>query len=125
MKTGREVLLQALSLLGYTNHLGEIDSAQHAETMKRGTSAVMQIYRDLKSMESPSDVTEYTDMGADLPLSYRAVNDIMPNGVAMLLAQGDGNADGFAFFSAAYNGKRKAVERPVKKIVDVIPRGGY
>lgn len=120
MKTGKEVLDRALQLLGYTNHNGEIDSEQNAELIKRGSVAVNQIYYDIQTIEKPNNFDGAPiSMTQDIPLSFRAVNDIMPYGVAMLIA--DDNTGLYSKFAAAYDGKRKTATRISTKIRDVLP----
>lgn len=126
MKTGKEVFSRALQLLGYTNAYGEVDGTQSAELFKRGTAAVEQILTDLRRIEDPNWIMDSTlDMEAPLPLSNQAINDAMPYGVAMLLAQGESDGDSQALYSALYNAKRAGVRRPKYRIRDVMPRGGY
>lgn len=124
MNTGREVLYRALQLLGYTDGYGEVDPAQDAELMRRGITAITQILTDLRGIESPGWVLEETlSMDSPLPLSLDAINDIMPYGVAMLLAQSEGEGDSQAMFATLYNRKRASISRPLSRRVDVIPRG--
>ena len=68
------------------------------ELTKRGTTAVLQMYNDLQRIEHPTTFdAEPFSMGIDLKLSPVTVNDVMPYGVAMLIAQGDGNGDSQAY----------------------------
>lgn len=125
MTTAKEVFERALRLLGYTDSLGEIDGAQDAEMYKRGMTAVQQIYADCAGIEHPGGADFLQDMNAPLNLSAKTVNDVMPYGVAMLIAQNDGNGDSQALFATLYNQKRMAVPRPASRIRDAFPRGGY
>lgn len=126
MKTGQEVLTRALQLLGYSDNLGGSNSLQDAELIKRGTTAVLQIYNDIQRVEHPTTFdTEAFSMGKELQLSPVSVNDVMPYGVAMLIAQGDGNGDSQAMFADLYNQKRSSVPKSVLRRIDVIPSGGY
>ena len=61
------------------------------------TSPVRPYFHDLFS---PNDV---------IPLPDRLTADVMPYGVAMLLAQGEGDADNQATFARIYNQKRAAL----------------
>lgn len=126
MKTGKEVLNRALELLGYTNNIGNVDGSQDAELFKRGKAVVSQIYDDLKRIDKAADKTvSYADMNASIPLSPEAVDDIMPYGVAMMIADLDNNGVAQAKFADLYNQKRRSVPRNVLTITDVIPAGGY
>ena len=123
MQTGRDVLYRALQLLGYTNGYGEVDGTRDAELFKRGTAAVSQILADLQRLESPGRADgAAADMDAPLPLSPEAVNDAMPYGVAMLLAQGESDGDAQSLYAQLYNQKRAGVRHPLSGRVDVLPR---
>ena len=126
MKTGQEVLTRALQLLGYVDSLGNIDALQDAELMKRGTAAVIQIYNDIRHIENPNEYdNEPFNMADDIRLSDISINDVMPYGVAMLIADMDNNGAAQAKFANIYNQKRKIVPRNTIRRADVIPRGGY
>ena len=133
LSTGREVLTRALQLLGYTNGYGEVDGAQDAELLKRGRAAVAQIFTDLYAIESPDGEPAedgpalhggLPDMDSPLPLSPRTLSDVMPYGVAMLLAQSESDGDSQGLFSILYNRKRAGVTRPSARRRDVLPWGG-
>ena len=47
MKTGMDVFLRAMSLLGYTGIDGVVDAAQSAELVRRGLNIVNQVLADL------------------------------------------------------------------------------
>ncbi len=125
MKTGKEVLEQALRLLGYTNHTGDIDAVRDAELFKSGSAKVRQIYYELQRIEHPDDIDTDFNMTKELKLSPIAIEDVMPYGVAMLIAQSDGNYNSQTLFAQLYNQKRSSVPKPVARVKDVIPRGGY
>jgi hypothetical protein len=126
VKTGKDVLTRALQLLGYVDSLGNVDSLQDAELMKRGTTAVMQIYNDIQRVEKPSAFdTEPFNMADEIKLSAISVNDVMPYGVAMLIADIDNNGVAQAKFADIYNQKRKSIPRSYATRIDVIPGGGY
>ncbi|MDD4414066.1 MAG: hypothetical protein PHR14_05855 [Oscillospiraceae bacterium] len=125
MKTGKEVLERALKLLGYTNSRGELDAVRDAALFKRGTVAVIQIYEDLKRIDrSGNRLGCIKGMNDNIELSPETIDDIMPYGVAMLLAQNEGDGDSQALFAALYTRKRVTV--PPKNIcrIDILPRGG-
>ena len=60
MKTGMDVFLRAMSLLGYTGIDGVVDAAQSAELVRRGLNIVNQVLADLWPMEKTMmrDITE-------------------------------------------------------------------
>ena len=125
MKTGREVLYRALQLLGYTNGYGEVDGTQDAELMKRGAAAVDQIAADLLRIERPEGCVETGVMDTPLPFSSEAVNDAMPYGVAMLLAQGESDGDSQALYAALYSAKRAGVPHRSETVRDTFGREGF
>ena len=107
MKTAREVFERAMQIGGYVNGEGAPDRLRDADIYKRGLALVNQIYTDMFFAETPDGVFQpLTSMDAEIPLSTRCVNDIMPYGVAMLIAQAEGDATNQSIFSYAYNQKR-------------------
>ena len=125
MKTGKDVIVRALRLLGYTDSAGESDVLQDAVRMRRGADAVMQIYEDVKRLDACGEAYKsLLSMNEAIPLSTATVDDVMPYGVAMLLAQSEGDAESQAFFAKVYSQKRMAVPRKTVRRRDVLPRGG-
>jgi predicted DNA-binding transcriptional regulator YafY len=122
MTTGQEVLNRALQMLGYTNSYGEVDSQQYAELIKKSPATVQQVYNELQLIEHPStfDPTGFS-MTEDLNLSSKSINDVMPYGVAMFIAQSEGNGDAQAMFANMYNQKRASVPHEVKTRTNSIP----
>lgn len=125
MITGQDVLDRALRLLGYTNHNGDLENSVDAAVYKRGAAAVRQIFDDLKRVDSlGSDQHTLDEMADPIPLSAVTIDDIMPYGVAMLVAQNEGDGDNQALFSVLYGRKRASVPRAAKARRDILPRGG-
>lgn len=121
MTTGREVLERALYLLGYTDHTGNLDGMQSAELFRRGLPVLNQLYCDLWQIERRGPFCELRSAEEPLRLSVRAVNDILPYGVAMLLADFTGDAANQSKFAALYNQKRSAAGKPAARVRDVLP----
>lgn len=125
MKTGQEVLERAMLLLGYTNSYGEIDGVKDAELLKRGASAVIQIYNDLKRIDALGEAAvELSGMADVILLSPETIDDVMPYGVAMMIAQNEGDGDSQALYAALYNQKRSSVPHKTISRLDVLPGGG-
>jgi len=123
MVTGRDVVGRALLLMGYTNAYGEIDVQNDAEIWKRGQNAVQQIFDDLQRLEHPGEfIRSPLTMDEPIPLGYIAVQDIMPYGVAMFLAQSEGDGDTQVMFAQIYNRKRAGIPCRGSRRVDVLPR---
>lgn len=112
-------------LLGYTNSIGELDNVKNAALTKRGASAVIQIYNDLKRLDQMGNTAmDITSMNQVIPLSGVTLDDIMPYGVAMLIAQNEGDGDSQTLFADLYNQKRVSVPQKAIRRKDSLPRGG-
>ena len=122
LKTGKEVIERALCLLGYAG-VGSAGGAWDPALLKRAAAAVSQIYHDLSRLDKGGD-TGLCSMDEEIKLSPETVNDVMPYGVAMLVAQSEGDWDSQALFSAIYSKKRCSVPRNKARIADVLPGGG-
>lgn len=121
--TGQEVFRQALRLLGYTDTLGDPDSAQNTEVYKRGLAVINQLVCDLSLSESGSMAAPLTSLRQDLPLLERTARDVLPYGVAMLLAAAQGDGDNQQLFAALYDQKRVSVRNGYERRTDTLPRG--
>ena len=108
MCTGQDVLEQALRLLNYTDIYGQLDGQQHTELYKRGLAAVNQIYGDLWFTGRKEPFLPLTSLRETLSLSARQLHDVMPYGVAMLLALSVGDGDNQLLYAGLYNRKRAA-----------------
>ncbi len=120
--TGNDVLKQAYILLNYTDNNGNIHAGNNANLSKRALAVVNQIYADL--WEPREDGAAFSVLHAlheplDL-IDYTAIN-IMPYGVAMLLAQSDGDADNQTLFASLYNQRRPSAVTKSERIVDGLP----
>ncbi len=108
MRSGQDVLEQALRLLGYTDIYGQPDGQQHMELFKRGLAAVNQIYSDLWYTGKEKHFTPLTSLKEPVLLPQKQLEDVMPYGVAMLLALSEGDGDNQQLYAAIYNRKRTA-----------------
>lgn len=123
MKTGADVFERAMSLLGYTGVYGEVDGAQSAELFRRGLDIINQVTADLWPLEQgEADFVPLVSTQEALPLSPQAVEGVAPYGVAMLLAQADGDGTNQAFYAALYQQKRNGVRRLKRERADALPR---
>lgn len=105
MKTVNEVINRAMSLIGYTDNLGNYDSGKYAALYKSALPLVNQIINDLKYISGAS-VPEVTKVSDIIGLDEQIVNDVMPYGVAMLFAAFEGDGDNQSIYSTLYNEKR-------------------
>lgn len=108
MRSGQDVLEQALRLLNYTDIYGQPDGQQHTELYKRGLAAVNQIYSDLWFTGKDTPFLPLCSLGEPLLLPARQIQDVMPYGVAMVLALSEGDGDNQQLYAAIYNRKRMA-----------------
>lgn len=122
MKTGMDILRQAMNLLGYTNSSGEIDAGMSAELYRRGLPVVNQIYAETWPLEKDEEFQPLSSIGQEVPLSMDAVETVMPYGVAMLFAQADGDGANQQFYATLYQQKRNYVHRPARRRRDVLPK---
>ena len=118
--TGDQIMREALLLLNYTNASGEIDARQSTEIMKRGLTIVNIILADVLRVEGKKIVLlqQLTDA---LPVEDETAYDVIPYGVAMLIAQGENDGDNQQLMAALYNQKRASVPHAVGRVSDVIP----
>ena len=121
MKTGMDVFLRAMSLLGYTGIDGVVDAAQSAELVRRGLNIVNQVLADLWPLEKTIQFAPMASIHEDVPLSVEAVEGILPYGVAMFLAQAEGDGTNQQYYASLYQQKRNAVRRYPRRRQDVLP----
>lgn len=117
---GNQILQRALTLMGYTDQNGDIDSEAARSANRHGLAAVRQIYSEL-SYASGTAPAAVTDMSMPLPLSRRLLDEVMPYGVAMLLAIAEGDTNTEAAFALIYNRKRGLLTTTEQRI-DALPR---
>ena len=115
-----------MQLCGYVNREGVPDRLRDADIYKRGLAMVNQIFSDMFFAETPDGAfCPLKGMDEEIPLSERCVNDIMPYGVAMLLAAAEGDATNQSAFSYMYNQKRASGVKGARIITDKLPTGEW
>lgn len=121
--TGTDILRQAYMLLNYTDANGDINAANNANISKRALPIINQIYADLWHMNTHKTAFKIlTTMNETLDLdAYTAIN-IMPYGVAMLLAQSEGDSDNQSIYAALYNQRRAGAATHSERVADRLPR---
>ncbi|MGI6263878.1 MAG: hypothetical protein ACOYJY_00215 [Acutalibacteraceae bacterium] len=123
--TGYEVLEQALCLLHYTDNDGHPDSRLWADTDRQGLAAVNQVYAELWYAHRRDAFTPLARLSDPLALTDQSAREAMPLGVAMWMAQGEGDAAQQAVMAQAYTQKRNRVTPPAARRQDVLPRGEW
>ena len=121
MKTGEQIKIRALQLLNYTDRDGRLDSTMYADVTARALPLVNQIYSDVWYGLYDSGFEELGALTDVLQLPERVINEVMPYGVAMLMAQTIGDADNQTLMATTYNRKR-AVMTHMRRRKDVMPR---
>lgn len=121
MKTGNDVFNRAMMLLGYTGIDGAVNGAQSAELFRRELDILNQVLADLWPLEKDTAFEPMTSVNADIQLSAAAIENVMPYGVAMFLAQADGDGANQQFYASLYQQKRNAVKKPVRERLNAIP----
>ena len=121
MKTGEQIKNRALELLNYTDQHGRLNSTMYADVTARVLPLINQIYSDVWYGLYDEGFAELGAITDELPLPERVVNDVMPYGVAMLMAQTLGDADNQSLMAAYYNRKRASLTH-MRGRKDVMPR---
>ena len=119
--TGQEVLDRALHLLNYTDSKGDLSALQNADIYKRGLTVVNTVLADVQHCSGGlyQPVSVMTD---PLPVAEETAARVMPCGVAMLIAQSEGDGDSQELMTDHYNRLRTSVPRQTRQVVDVGPR---
>lgn len=106
--TGLDVIKKALLLLNYTDNSGHVDSRVSGAAAARGLGILNQLLADEWYTRNDTPFTPLTAATQPLPCSERVAQDVLPYGVAMLLAQGEGDGENQSIFAVLYNQKRAA-----------------
>ena len=118
--TGLKMIETAATMLGYTNINGNLQL--NARINSKSLVTVNQVYSDLWRVCYDIEFVPLKSIHEEIKLPERALNDVMPYGVAMFLAQSESDGDQQQLYSALYNRKRTGLSRK-DSIVDVLPVG--
>ena len=102
--TVRDVIRRVLALLGHTDPLaGDVPGGN--DLYRRVLPLVHQIAAELwyRDHTEPPPALE---LHSELPLSPVLVQTVLPYGVAMLLAQADGDVDNQTLYASLYDARR-------------------
>ena len=108
MRSGRDILARALLLLNYVDFYEQLEDEMPSPIIARGLAAVNQIYGDLWYTGRNDPFLPLVSLEEPLLLQDRQTKDVMPFGVAMLLAMSEGDGDNQQMYAAMYNRKRAA-----------------
>lgn len=119
--TGRDVMMQAMALLGYVDPFGDISGLQNGELFKRTVPILNQVLADVRHITKQ---TFALITGADdvLPVDEDTVMRAVVPGVCMYLAQAEGDGTNQALFAATYEQARGSLKTPAETIVDTLPK---
>jgi hypothetical protein len=117
--TGQQILKVATDLLGYTNANGNLQLS--SRIMGKALVNLNLIYSDLWRACSDEEFIPLSNIHGEVKLPERIINDIMPYGVAMMLAQSESDGDQQQLYSVLYNRKRASLVKK-ESIKDVLPR---
>ena len=106
--TGLDVIQKALYLLNYTDPSGHADSRVSGAVQARGLEILNQLLADAWYAQNDTPFVPLAAAAQPLPCGERVAHDVLPYGVAMMLAQGEGDGDNQSTFAAIYNQKRAA-----------------
>lgn len=115
LPTGQEIWEKALSLLGY-----EMETERASMLAGRGLCLLNVIVEDLRTRIG-EPFTPLASLQEELPpLGGKGLESAAAYGVAMLLAQLEGDGDNQSFWARVYEGKREAAISTGR--LDVLPR---
>ena len=121
--TGNDALRQALVLLNYTDANGNISAGNNANLTKRALPLINQIYADLWEPRGAGAVfSPLKGLGETLDLDGYVCFNVLPYGVAMMLAASDGDVDNQSLYAQLYNQRRPSAFKQSDHIQDRWPR---
>lgn len=120
--TGNEIFRQALSLLNYKDANGGVDAVNDAELHRRALPLINQIYADLWHIVTDTRFEPLSSLTQQVPMEPYVLSNVMPYGVAMLIAQTDGDADNQAMYASLYNQQRSSARSGSDRVRDRLPR---
>ncbi len=117
--TGQDILKTATELLGYTNANNNLQLT--SRITGKSVAILNLIYSDLWRICNEGEFIPINTVQDDIFLPERALNDVMPYGLAMMIAQSESDGDSQQLYSVLYNRKRAGLSRK-ENIQDVLPR---
>lgn len=118
--TGLEMVEKAAVLLGYTAANGNLQLS--ARIKIKSLAVVNQVYSDLWRVCNDAEFVPLRSIHEEIKLPERALNDVMPYGVAAFIAQSEDDGEQQQIWIRLYNQKRLGLSRK-EFIEDVLPRG--
>lgn len=124
MNTGTDLFCRAMALLHYADSDSEAGAGENAALLGRCLPLINQVYAELWYAVKPDEAfVPLTAPDQTVALPARVRETVMPYGVAMLLAQGEGDGNNQALFASLYNGRRASLCTEAERRCDVLPKG--
>lgn len=117
--TARQIVNNALKLLGYTDANGNSELPQRI--LNKAVPLINVIYSELARIESVLDFEPIKTLNDEIKLTERILSEIMPAGVAMLIAASEEDGVSEALWAEIYNRKKVTLSR-FEERQDSIPR---
>ena len=118
--TGYDATMQALCLLNYTTTDGDADRRQNAPFVRRALPIINTLLADILPLTG-STYQPLTILTENLPLDDTLIMQLFLPGMAMYFAAGEGDGDAYNRFAQEYMSRRSRVQRPARRIRDVMP----
>ena len=118
--TGYEAVQQALVLLNYTTPLGDTDNGLNAEQLRRSLTVLNTVLADLLTVAG-KPLQKVEILQDDLPLEEHVAMLAAVPGVAMYLAQSEGDGDNHNRWATEYRQRRRMAARPHGIVKDTAP----
>jgi hypothetical protein len=115
MKTAREAFDRAFALLGYTDRIGNLDADKFAPQYRQSMAYCQTVLDDICRIEG-NGLHEIEDIDEELPISSTSINLVMPYGLAMYLAEIDGDGTKQQMFALQYEQRLGYVPKPQKSV---------
>ncbi len=113
------MLKKAAEMLGYTNANGNLQLS--ARITSKGLTLLNLVYSDLWRICNRGEFQPLNRLQTEITLPEIAINDVMPYGMAMMIAQSESDGDQQQLYSSLYNQKRASLSKK-ETIQDVLPR---
>ena len=110
--TAQKIIEKASLMLGFSG-------ANEQRIQENALTVVNAIYAELFFLENDKGFKEINDFSDEINLSERILNDVMPYGVASLLAFALGDIENQNHYGQIYNLKRK--KHVNTQLTDVLP----
>ena len=116
--TAREILNSALKLLGYTEANGNSELPQRI--LNRATAVINVIYSELYRAEGGNEFIPIKSLTDEIKLTEAVLTEIMPCGVAMMIAGSESDGDNQSFWAETYS-RKKAILTRIEERTDELP----